>query len=558
MLEIKPIALIFLVLICAFFSFSPSLNNGFTNWDDQFYVIDNPDVKDLSLKGLNEIFTTFHRGLYKPFVILSFAVEYHFFKLDPSAYHKTNLILHLINCILVFVFISILCANSWVAFISALLFGIHPLHVESVAWITERKDMLYAFFFLGSLISYLNFRRGQGMKYYYFSLFLFVASLFSKPMGIFLPFMTFACDYLQGKRFDKNNFLQKIPFFIIAAAFVGLTFNATKDYVKYEPYFNALDNVFIGCYGVVFYIVKFFVPFNLSALYPYPSKVGSYLPAVFLLSPLAVIFFLWGALKTGKYTKDIIFGIVFYLLAVFPGLQFVPSGPAIAADRYAYISSIGIFYIVGAVIFRFYSKKLKNNFLTALVSVFLVFMMAGLMFLTRDRCKIWHDSVTLWSSVIVKFPDAKLPYQNRGAAYLELGDFDNAALDFKRAIYLDPVHAVLYDNLGKAYAGKGDFDNAILDFKRAIYLDPGQSDTYYNLGNAYAGKGDFESAFSCYDRALSIDPGNGNAYYNRAVTYFLNQEYNKAWADMHSAQYHGYEGDPNFLEDLKKVSGRQE
>jgi len=164
MAKIKPIVLIALVVICAFFSLSPSLNNGFTNWDDPGYVIDNPDIKDISLKGLSNIFTTFHRGLYKPLIILSFALEYHFFKLDPLAYHITNLILHLINCVLVFVFIFILCANPWVAFISAFLFGIHPLHVESVAWITERKDMLYTLFFLGSLISYLIFRKGQGMK----------------------------------------------------------------------------------------------------------------------------------------------------------------------------------------------------------------------------------------------------------------------------------------------------------------------------------------------------------------------------------------------------------
>ncbi len=522
--KIKPIVFISLVFICTFFSFSPSLNNGFTNWDDNVYVINNYAVKDFSLKGLNNIFTTFHRGLYKPFVFLSFALEYHFFQLDPLVYHKTNLILHLINCVLVFVFISILCANSRVAFISALLFGIHPLHVESVAWISERKDMIYSLFFLSSLISYLNFLRGKGLKYYYFSLILFIASLFSKPMGITLPFITFICDYLFGIKCDKKNLLQKIPFFIIAIVFIVLTFNAAKDFVNYEPDFNALDNFFIACYGVVFYIVKLFMPFNLSAYYPYPLKAGNYLPVVFLLSPLAVIFILWGAFKSSKYTKDIIFGIAFFLAAVFPALQLVPSGPAIAADRYTYISSIGVFYIVGVAIVWLYSKKLKNNFLKAMVSVILVFMTVSLLFLTRDRCKVWHDSVTLWSDAIAKFPDARLPYQGRGAGY----------------------------------AKQGDFSSAISDFKRAVYLDPSHSGTYEDMGNAYASKGDFELAFSNYSRALQIDPKNGKAYYNRAVAYFLKKEYNKAWEDVHNAEYLGYDADFNFLQDLKKVSGRQE
>lgn len=522
--KIKPIILISLVLISAFFSFYPSLNNGFTNWDDYIYVVNNPVIKDFSLKGLSNIFTTFHRGLYKPFVFLSFALEYHFFQLNPFAYHITNLVFHLINCILVFVFIFILCANLRVAFISALLFGIHPLHVESVAWISERKDMIYSFFYLCSLISYLNFLKGKGMKYYYSSLVLFIASLFSKPMGISLPFIILICDYLLGIKFDKKNLLQKIPFFAIIIVFVALTFNATKEFIYNKPNFNALDNIFIACYGFLFYIVKLFMPFNLSAYYPYPLKTGNYLPVVFLLSPLAVISLLWGAFKTSKYTKDIIFGIVFYLAVVLPALQLVPAGPAVTADRYAYISSIGIFYIVGKAIVWLYSKKLRNIFLRAVVSVFLVFITAALLFLTRDRCKVWHDSMILWSDAISKFPDARLPYQNRGPAYAELGDFDKAISDFKRAISLDPGHCGLYED----------------------------------LGNAYASKGDFESAFSNYNRSLQIDPKNGKAYYNRAVAYFIKKEYNKAWEDVYIAEDLGYDVDFNFLEDLKKESGRQE
>lgn len=522
MVKIKPIFFIALVFICTYFSFYPSLNNGFTNWDDSLYVVDNPAVKDLSLKGLSNIFTTFHRGLYKPLVILSFALEYHFFKLDPVVYHKTNLILHLINCVLVFIFIYMLCANSWVAFISALLFGIHPLHVESVAWISERKDMLYALFFISSLISYLNFLMGKGMKYYYFSLILFIASLFSKPMGITLPFITFICDYSFGIKVDKKNLLQKIPFFIIVFVFSLVTFNSARGYVHLESDFNVLDNILIACYGVVFYIVKLFMPFNLSALYPYPLKEGNYLPVVFLLSPLVVIYVLWRVFKTRKYTKDVIFATAFFLLAVLPVLQLVPSGPAVAADRYTYISSIGLFYVVGSAVFWLYSKKIKNNFSRTIVSVFMVFIIAGLMFLTQQRCKVWHDSITLWSDVIAQFPDARLAYQGRGAGY---------------AVY-------------------GYFDKAILDFKRAVSLDPGYSGIYDDMGNAYANKGDFELAFSSYSKALQLDPRNGKAYYNRAVAYFERKEYFKAWDDLHKAEYFGHNVNPDFLNDLKKVSGR--
>jgi tetratricopeptide (TPR) repeat protein len=202
----------------------------------------------------------------------------------------------------------------------------------------------------------------------------------------------------------------------------------------------------------------------------------------------------------------------------------VPSGPAIAADRYSYISSIGVFYIVGAAIFCLYSKKFKKNFLRAVVSVFLVFIITGLLFLTRERCKVWHDSITLWSDAIAKFPYASLPYRARGPAYAE----------------------------------QGDFEKAILDYRRTVYLDSNQIMSYDDIGNDFVSIGKFELAFFSYGRALQIDPKDAKAYNNRAVAYFLKKEYNLAWADVHNAEYFGYDVDPNFLEDLKKLSGRQE
>ena len=155
MKNVKIIILAGLVLIITFAAFSPCLKNGFINWDDDVYVIDNPLIKDLSFQGIAKIFTTIHSGLYKPLVFLSFSIEYHFFKLDPHIYHLTNIVFHLINSLLVFWLILILSDKPIIAFLVSFLFGIHPLHVESVAWIAERKDTLYAFFYLGTLIFYL-------------------------------------------------------------------------------------------------------------------------------------------------------------------------------------------------------------------------------------------------------------------------------------------------------------------------------------------------------------------------------------------------------------------
>src|SRR3989339_423851 len=210
-----------LILIVTFISYHSSIKNDFVNWDDNLYITGTNKIRELSLKSIVNFFT-------------SFDIEYKFFKLNPHAYHLTNLILHLINCLLVFWLIVLLSKKASVSFIVALLFGIHPLHVESVAWISERKDVLYALFYLGSIISYIYYLKGEtlhfiqgdskkqndgGKKYYYYSIFLFLLSLLSKSMAVTLPFVLILTDYLNNKKINKNTLKEKIPFFILSIVF---------------------------------------------------------------------------------------------------------------------------------------------------------------------------------------------------------------------------------------------------------------------------------------------------------------------------------------------------
>ncbi|MEJ2745724.1 MAG: hypothetical protein P8123_08595, partial [bacterium] len=211
------------ILIVTFISFYPCLLGGFVNFDDDRYVYRNPMIKELSWQGIGTIFTsTDYAVVYCPLVFLSYAIEYHFFGLRPYGYHVTNLILHLCNCLLVFWFISLLCRDRPTAFITALLFGVHPLRAESVAWITERKDLLYAFFFLWALICYCD-RRARGSRIGYAGVVLFfLLSLLSKPTALVLPLVLLLCDYFQGKKIDRRNLSSKLPLFAIAAAFLIL------------------------------------------------------------------------------------------------------------------------------------------------------------------------------------------------------------------------------------------------------------------------------------------------------------------------------------------------
>ena len=192
-----------LILVITYIAFYPSLENDFVNWDDGAMVKENKKIQTLSLQN----FASFHKtSLYHPLVDLSYAIEYHFFKLTPLAYHTTNLILHMLNCLLVFWVIYLLSDKIFVSLSVALFFGIHPLHVESVAWITERKDVLYALFFLGGLISYIYYLKKGDKKDYYISLSLFILSLLSKSMAITFPLVLVLCDYILNKKFEKEDF----------------------------------------------------------------------------------------------------------------------------------------------------------------------------------------------------------------------------------------------------------------------------------------------------------------------------------------------------------------
>lgn len=515
--ELKIIISVFLMLVVVMVSFLPSLKNSFTNWDDEFYISQNPDVKNLSLKGIAKLFTTTKLGLYTPLVSISFALEYHFFKLDPAAYHTTNLILHLMNCLLVFMFIFILSNNNLaISFIVSLLFGVHPLRVESVAWISERKDMLYALFFLGALIFYFRYLKKEARKSYYYSLALSFVSLLSKPMGVSLPFVMCLCDYFLGVKCSRRNFIEKIPFFIIAIVFSVIA--ASKNLHSYEP-FKLSSHIPIVNFRLIFYLYKIFVPINLSCLYPDPLVTVNSFPVIFWLSSLIVMFLGAIAILSRKYNRNLIFGISFFVITILPVLKLIPLGSGRIEERFTYIPSIGIFYIVAAGIFWIYTNRLKLRILGVMVLIILISVVASLSFLTWQRCKVWKDSLSLWNDVLSHYPDLAIAYNNRGNIFLGKKEYDKAYADFKKAIEVDPLFPYTYNNLGIAYSDAGRKEDAIAMFEKAIIIDPNFAKAYYNLGNVYNSIGDENKAITWYEKAIGINPDFLEAYYNLGSVY---------------------------------------
>lgn len=601
-----------LMLVITFFSFLPSLNNDFTYWDDNNYVLSNPLIKDLSWQGIKKTFFSLHRGLYKPLVMLSFALEYHFFGLLPFIYHFTNLILHLLNCWLVFWLISLLGAETFSAFIVAVLFGVHPMHVESVAWISERKDMLYSLFFLSGLIAYLYYRLKKINKFYWFVLFFFILSLLSKPMALTFPFILLLCDYLTGS-INKSPLKEKIPFFGIMLIFGLFTMFSAKEFIEPQPYFSFFDNFLVAVYAVFFYLYKLFFPLNLSCLYPYPEKNGNLLPPIFLIYPAVFLLVIWQVILTGKYTKKIIFGALFFFFMILPVIQLVPTASTIAADRYTYLSSIGVFYIFAELFTGLYQKTvssgkhMKNFLIAGLTGVIIIFS-----FLTYQRCKVWGSNLTLWNDVLKKYPNQATAYNGRGGYYSLKKEYDKAIIDYSRVIELRPNHSGDYINRGLVYIHKGEYDKAVFDYSKAlgilyeksgvrgsypllssendgsrllekkeiveiynqlavafgnigryqeeislltavIEIEPESAQGYNNLSVVYGITGNYQEAVRLASKSIELNPNLGESHNNLAVAYFYQGNYSLAFPHAQKALDLGFKVDVDFLKQLEQA-----
>ena len=524
MSRLKFLLSIAIIIAVTGIAFYPSLHNDFTNWDDDIYVINNKDIRTISLKNLKEIFTSSYVSHYIPITILSYAIEYHFFKLNPYAYHTINFILHLLNCMLVFWFIYIISGKEIVGFMVALLFGIHPLHVEPVAWIAERKDVLYAFFYLSALITYLYYLKKNNNWYYVLSIFCFILSLLSKAMAITLPFVLVLLDFILSRKFNRNVFTEKFPFLILAMLFGAIAIFILPSHQ--DTLHNIFHRIQYASYGLLFYSGKLMLPINLSCLYPMDG-ISSVL---LLLSPfmLAILVGILIFFPVGR--KKVIFGSLFFLISIAPVLQLLPSGWAVAADRYIYIPSIGIFYFLSEGYYWLYEsyKEKYKSMKIAFPFIFLV-IITVLSYLTFNRCQVWKDSVTLWSDVIKNYPTIAMAYNNRGSAYLQKREVTKAIYDYSRALEINPDYLVAFDNLLRTYWAIGMKNEAQSLYKKATNTNPNYEAAYTNLGNVYWKIGKKDDAIALYKMVIALNPNNAEAHEKLAWIHYYSGEYHLAF-----------------------------
>lgn len=559
--------LITLVTACLF----PTFQNDWVNWDDPVYVLQNLLIQDLSSNGVYEMFATNEQvGLYHPITLLSLSIDYYFWETDAFGYHLTNFLFHTVNVLLVFALLKKLKFSPLVAFIGALLFGMHPMHVESVAWISARKDVLYTFFFLISIITYLYYIRKEGkykVAWYVIAIVAFTVSLLSKSLGFTLPIVLLLVDYLLERKTTIKTLLEKVPFVILAIIAVVVAQHGQEVSNSMSTNIEFSESILMGSYNLIGYGIKSVFPFHLSIFHPFPTTQNFELNALNYGSVIVLIALLYFMFRWFKTSKILFFGISFYLITIGPVTQIIPFGKAISSERYTYVPYIGLCLLIAVGIQKLLNKYPKSSSRSAVLGIVAIWI-GFLAVQTNVQSRVWQNSEVLWSSVIEKYPESEWAYLSRGMHRLKQEDIDGARQDldisisirplaqslyergylyqqedmpagalgmYKQSIELDPKYSKSHLNSAIIHSKFRSTDLAFKHFKLAVKYDDSYSLAHFNLAIAYKMKGKMNQSLKSYSRAIELEPNNALYIRHRGVLHFQMENYDAAIKDFERA-----------------------
>jgi tetratricopeptide (TPR) repeat protein len=527
-----------LAVIITAVCFFPVLKNGFTNWDDNFYVVNNPMLPGPDWKA---IFTQPVAANYHPLTMISLAINYQLSGLDPFSYSLFNLLFHLINTGLVFYFIYLVSGKKlFVAFLTAVIFGIHPMHVESVAWISERKDVLYTLFFLLALIQYWKYLQ-QGKKLSYWLCFLFfLLSLLSKPAAIVFPLVLFLLDYWKGAAVNRKLFVEKLPFFLFAILFAVMTLRIQSSTAMADLHvFPLWTRLFFACYGVMIYLVRFLIPYPLSSFHPFPPAANLGWPV--LGSPIFIIalaLFLWFMRKK----KIFVFGTFFYIFNLLLVLQIISVGLTITSERYTYIPYIGLAFIGSSLLEKFSNGLGKYSSWSIASIIILAFG-----FISFQHIGVWKNSATLWTNVIEHYPNSSYARTNRANFTIGLAQspsnkskadslLQQALEDCNIAVQQDPIHIPGYQNRINVFLIFNRNQEALADAESLTRLDPANPAGYLTKGIVYSKIKEPDKALINLNKTLELNPSSITALNLRGTLLVNNyQRFSDALPDFNKA-----------------------
>jgi len=586
-----------LLAVVTFIVFFQVIQSEFVNFDDDVNITENQIIRNgLTAKGIVWSFTTVHAGFWHPLTWLSHLIVVQLFGLNPGWHHLVNLILHLANTILLFIVFNRMTQACWPSAFVAALFALHPLHVESVAWVTERKDVLSTFFWILTIHQYISYVTRPGLKEYLTVFFCFTLGLMAKPMLVTLPFALLLLDYWPLCRLEQKRpspevkhppqkkgkkepatvqtqgqptvlqwsqirplLLEKIPFFGLTLLFCIVSYLAQSYWGALSSFESLslsarLANALIS---YLEYIIRMVWPVNLAVLYPHP---GSWPTWQVLVSVALLIFFTILAFLTRKRHPYGIVGWFWYLGTLVPVIGIVQVGGHAMADRYSYVPLIGLFMIISwGMVELLKTWSYRKQILAALSGLSLLI----LSLLTWRQVGYWQGNLSLYNHTlevatkrsfslknrdrddpkdlaiitpsVKNNPGMALIYNNRGVTYRERENYQQAIKDYDKAIDLDPKFVKTYYNRAITYDILGNYQQALKDYDKAIELDPKEAKSYNNRGIVYGRLGNLPQAIKDFGKALELDPQYAAAYMNRGIAYHKLGNLPQALSDLKSA-----------------------
>jgi tetratricopeptide (TPR) repeat protein len=517
------------LLVVTAFAFQRAADCQFVNFDDGEYVADNPHVLGgPSPANIWWALTATEASNWHPLTWISLQLDAAFFGNRPGGYHATNVFLHLANTVLLFLVLERMTGALGRSAVVAALFGLHPLHVESVAWIVERKDVLSALFWILTMAAYLRFIENPGLRRYILMAVLFALGLMAKPMLVTLPGVLLLLDYWplglwgDGVKFDaagkeqgrrgSSSFvkllIQKLPLFALSLASAAITIYAqTRSHaLKSMMEFPLASRIANAAYAYVFYIAKIFWPARLSVFYPYDRQrdllwSGGAAGILVVVTVGAVV------LRRRRY---LLVGWFWYLVTLFPVIGIVQVGLQAVADRYTYIPLIGLFIALVWGIADFFAVFRVPVWIQVGVAAA---VLAACGFATHAQMVTWRDSETLWTQALRADPDNEFAHRSLGSFYLREGKDQKAIGEYKTAVEMDPADAQAHFGLGFLAAKQGRFDEAIHEYREAIRLKPDVAEWHENLAVDLLRTGKSQEAIEQLLDVVRLKPAEARAHY---------------------------------------------
>jgi Flp pilus assembly protein TadD len=538
-----PVSLLLIVLIlCVYYQTG---THEFVNYDDEVYVTSNHHVvKGLGVTEFIWAFTTSWASNWHPLTWLSHMMDIQMYGINPGAHHFTNVLFHIMNSLLFFFLFRKMTGDFWQCCFLAILFAIHPLHVESVAWVAERKDVLSTFLGLLTLWSYIRYVENPLSYRYGLTLFFFSLGLMAKPMLVTFPFVLLLLDYWPLRRFDFNDsfqedrrgkiydtgaqvfrlIIEKLPLMVIAAgsSFITLMVQQKGGAVGTVTVFPLWDRVANALITYIGYIEKMFWPFDLAVIYPYPA----FFPIIEIVSACllfaAVTAF---GLMVGKRLPYVIVGWLWYIGTLVPVIGLVQIGSQSMADRYTYVPLIGICIIIswgaGDLTARWANGK-RTMALCALIVTLCMTISAHV------QTRYWKSSVPLYQHALAVTSGNWIANNNLGCALSKQGRTSQAIQYFQEALRINPDYTDAHYNLALAFVSQNRFNDAINHFARVVATRPDDKDVHIRLGRIFILKKQFKKAVDHFTRASELDPNDAEVYNNLGVSYANQGDFRKA------------------------------